>query len=173
MPISSTQGKSEFIHFIDKIKPASLLDIGAGKGIYGTLARIAHEVAVIDAVEAWEPYITEYNLHDIYNNVYNVDVRDVEDFAYDVVVFGDVLEHMTKEEALAVWDRCSKEATHAIISIPIVHYPQGHLHGNPYEEHVKDDWTALEVINSFHSIYKMEVFDVVGVFYARFDGDRE
>lgn len=169
MPISSTEGKSEFVHFIDRIKPASILDIGAGKGIYGTLARIAHEVAVIDAVEVWEPYIDEYNLKSIYNNVYNKDARDIDDFAYDVVIFGDVLEHMSKEDAIAVWNRCAKEARYGIISIPIIHYPQGHIHDNPYEEHIKEDWTPLEVFTSFHSIYKMELFNVVGIFYARFD----
>ena len=169
MPISSTEGKAEFVQFITDLKPDSILDIGAGKGIYGTLARIAHEVPVIDAVEVWQPYIDEYNLKDLYNNVYNLDARDVDDFAYNVVIFGDVLEHMTKDEAVALWDKCSKEADYGIISIPIVHYPQGHIHDNPYEEHVKDDWTLQEVFNSFHSIYMLRAYDVVGVFYAKFN----
>jgi hypothetical protein len=75
---------------------------------------------------------------------------------------------MTKEEAVAIWQSISKQARYAIISIPIVHYPQGHEHGNPYEEHVKDDWTTEEVLKTFSNITIHKAHNVVGVFVAKF-----
>lgn len=168
MPISSGEGKLDFTNFIQKYQPTSVLDVGAGKGTYGILARICKEYDKLDAIEVWEPYIKDYNLQEVYSNVYQEDVRKWDNFDYDLVIFGDVLEHMTKEEALQVWDRASSQARFAVISIPIIHYPQGHIHGNPYEEHVKDNWTSLEVLNTFSHIYKFEQYNTIGTFFAKF-----
>jgi hypothetical protein len=170
MPISSGEGKLDFTSFINKHQPSRVLDVGAGKGTYGILARICKEFDSLDAVEVWKPYIEDYNLKDIYHNVYESDIRSWENFNYDLVVFGDILEHMTKEDAVSVWEKASKQAKYALISIPIIHYPQGHLLGNPYEEHVKDDWTSLEVLNTFPYIYKFEQYSTVGTFFAKFPG---
>lgn len=170
MPISSPEGKSEFIHFIDKYKPESILDIGAGKGSYGILVRIAHEPKILDAVEIWHPYVEEFNIKSIYNNVFEEDIRQFNNFNYDLVIFGDVLEHMMKEEAISIWNKAISQAKYAIISIPIGYHPQGCVHDNPYEEHIVDSWTPMQVFDSFPYIYKHEVYNTVGVFYAKFPG---
>ena len=80
---------------------------------------------------------------------------------------------MTKEEAIELWDKVSKTARYAIISIPIIHYPQGHEHGNPYEEHVKDDWSSEEVLETFSNIKEYKEFDITGVYIARFKDESE
>lgn len=170
MPISSPEGKSEFVHFIDKYKPQSILDIGAGKGNYGTLIRIAHEPRILHAVEVWQPYIDEFNLSATYDKVFKEDVRDRDDFQYDLVILGDILEHMEKDQAMSVWEKVSKQAKYAILSIPIGYHPQGCVHDNPYEEHVVDSWTPMQVFDCFPFIYKHEVYNTVGVFYAKFPG---
>lgn len=121
----------------------------------------------IDAVEVWEPYVQKYDLLVRYNVVYLSDIREwtSEQFSeYDAVIFGDVLEHMTKEEAVRVWDTASS-ATHAAICIPIVFYAQGHLDDNPYEEHIKPDWTHNEVIASFAGIADSQVFTITGAYW--------
>ena len=121
----------------------------------------------IDAVEVWKPYIDEFDLVSRYNIVHLTDIRGWKDeqFAeYDVVIFGDVLEHMTKTEALRVWDAAST-ATHAAIAIPVVTYVQGPLHDNPYEEHVKDDWTHEEVVSTFTGITDSQAFTITGAYW--------
>ena len=55
-------------------------------------------------------------------------MRLIDDFDYDLVIFGDVLEHMTEEDAVKLWNKVSKQARAAIIAIPIIQYPQG-AHG--------------------------------------------
>lgn len=130
----------------------SILAVGAGAGIY------AHAMAAMDwwgrieALEVWEPYVEQFALEDIYAKVHRADVRGWDDFAYDLVIFGDVLGHMTKTEAKEVWAKAQLQAKFGVIAIPIVRFEQGALNDNPHEVHVTDDWTRDSVIESFSSI---------------------
>lgn len=174
MPISATEGKKDTAEWIKKIQPKTILDVGAGIGTYANLfnyEQIPYER--LDAIEAWPEYIEDYGLNWKYTSIFNVDAREFSDWDYDLVIFGDVLEHMPKEDAIAMWNACSIKASYAIISIPIVHSPQGHVHGNPFEEHVKDNWSSLEVLETFPHIYKHEDYLAggIGVFYAKFPGE--
>lgn len=154
---------------IIEINPKTVLDIGAGQGVYLDLIRsgIGQDV-VVDAIEVWEPYIKEFNLVQRYNTVFCVDARNASKFDYDLVILGDVLEHMTEEEALELWHKISLQAKYAIISIPIIHYHQDAINGNPFEIHVEEDWSTERVLSKFHSIYEHKEFPITGVFVARF-----
>lgn len=169
MPGSIDEGKEETIAWIKQINPKTVMDVGAGLGTYARLF-IANDIKVdkIDAIEVWEPYIHYFKIASIYNNVFKIDARDWDNWNYDLVILGDILEHMTKEQAIKLWKSISKKAKYAVISIPIVHYPQGHVHGNPYEEHVKDDWSVEEVLESFDNIVSHVAHESVGVFFAEF-----
>jgi hypothetical protein len=167
--MSSTEGKIQTFVWINNHDIKSILDVGAGSGTYyDLLHNNGFDTSKMDALEVWLPYVGDYDLPSKYKSVFIEDARTWQNWKYDLVILGDVLEHMTKDEALAVWDKVAAEAKHAIISIPIIHYPQGHLAGNPYEEHVKDDWTVEEVLESFKGIAHHEVYPTVGVFYANF-----
>lgn len=169
MPYSSHEGKDLTVEWIDKVDHNTILDVGPGAGIYADLINNRGMwYTCLEAVEVWKPYIDTFGLEQKYTKVYNTDIRSFENFNYDIVIFGDILEHMTKEEAIAIWDKCSSQAKYALISIPIVHYPQGHEFGNPYEEHVKDDWTAQEVFSTFNGIVRFELYEMVGIFFADF-----
>lgn len=168
MPGSSKEGKLEIANWVKDKNIKTVLDIGAGKGTYANLF-IENNIKLnkIDAIEIWSPYIKKYRLNKRYNNVFLDDARNWNDFNYDLIILGDVLEHMTKEQAISLWNKC-KSAKYAIISIPIIHYPQGHYDGNPYEEHIKDDWSIEEVLSSFSNIIYYKGYETIGVFYAQF-----
>jgi len=167
--MSSPEGKIETLVWIMNNNINSILDVGAGSGTYyDLLYNNGASVAKMDAIEVWKPYIEEANLLAKYDRVFQEDARVHDDYSYDLVILGDILEHMSKDDAIALWSKVSGKAKNAIISIPIVHYPQGHLNGNPYEEHVKDDWTAQEVLDTFPGIVHHEEYQTVGVFYATF-----
>ena len=68
---------------------------------------------------------------------------------FSVAIAGDVLEHMTKEEAILLVNHLLDHCKTVIISIPIIHMPQGELDHNPFEVHVKDDWSHEEVVNTW------------------------
>ena len=64
-------------------------------------------------------------------------------------MLGDVLEHMTKEEAVDLFKRVRDAADTVIVSIPIGHYPQDAYNGNPHEKHITDNWTDEEFKATF------------------------
>lgn len=174
MPGSSYEGKDLSAKWIVDHNIKTILDVGVGAGTYSVILKDKGiQMNKFDGIEAWEPYVEEFDLTNKYDNLFKIDARKWEDWGYDLVIFGDVLEHMSKEDALALWEKVSTQAKHALISIPIIHYPQGHEHGNPYEEHVKDDWSTLEVIKTFSHIEKYYSYDVVGVFWATFKKEEE
>jgi hypothetical protein len=157
MPTSSIWGKSQTIEWFRKNEANidRILDIGVGSGTY---VKLIKEDAGICAqshwvgVEIWQPYIEKYNLSSRYSSIINTDARKIDWRSagrFDVALAGDVLEHMTKEEAIALVDDILAFCDTLIVSIPIVHYPQGAHEGNPHEEHVKDDWTHDEVVSTW------------------------
>ena len=170
MGTSDPTNKPWTIQKIIELNPKKVLDCGAGAGIYLDLIKqhMGNDIYVA-GVEAWHPYIEQFNLEAKYDLIIEKDLRDVEDFNYDLVILGDILEHMTEEDALKVWDRICKQAEYAIISIPIVHYHQDAINGNPYEIHVEEDWSTERVLQKFNYIVEYKEFPQTGVFVAKFD----
>lgn len=169
MPSSANEGKDYAAEFIISSNIRTCLDVGPGIGTYASLInKYDYNIDILDCIEIWEPYVKDFHLEDLYDNVYVGDVRSWKNFNYDLIIFGDVLEHMTKLEAVAVWERAKEQARYAIISIPIIHLPQAGFGGNIYEEHVKDDWSTQEVLETFSNIIAYKEFQTVGVFIAKF-----
>ena len=81
--------------------PQRVLDVGPGYGKYGVLLReYLDPTPVIDAVEAWLPYIHDHGLEGIYREVMWCRAEDIHDddlATYDLVMMGDVIEHMEKD----------------------------------------------------------------------------
>lgn len=168
MGTSHPQGRPWIIKKILENKIQSIIDIGAGSGTYYNALSKTKYKGTIDAVEVWEPYVNEFSLKKKYRKLWIEDVRTFDLFNHDLVIFGDVLEHMAVDEALDVWDRASKYCSYAVISIPIIHYHQDAINGNPYEEHIKEDWTHQEVIDTFPHIVDSWQGDIVGAYWAKF-----
>jgi hypothetical protein len=155
--------------WIREVYPETVLDVGPGQGSFFYLMRGIMDSSVhLTAVEIWEPYIYNYTLREKYQVVINDDVRNLNDFNYDLVILGDVIEHMSEEEAIKLWDKISKQARYAVIALPIVHYPQGAIDGNPYEVHVEENWSTEKVLEKFSHIIKHESYDITGAFLAKF-----
>lgn len=154
MSYSLKSGKAETLAWFQSNQSTikTVVDIGPGSGTYVKLIREDAQCCV-DAtwigVEIWKPYIEEFKLESRYNQVLNQDVRTVDWAALnpDVVIAGDVLEHMTKQDAVALVDRILQVSKTLIVSIPIRHMPQDeHAYPNPHEAHIKDDWSHDEVM---------------------------
>ena len=143
MPYSSEEGKSLVKDYFSIHSPKSmtLLDIGPGAGVYADLFDEIGVVGFSQAVEVWAPYIKRFNLDAKYNRVIIADVRylDWDLIGWnDIVVLGDVLEHLNFEEAKYVMGMAMLHGRWVVASFPIVEYPQGAEEGNPYEEHISD-----------------------------------
>ena len=71
MPFSSDNCKKEIRSFIEGRPHATILDIGCGAGAY---ARMFPE-SKVTGVEIWQPYIEQYNLRHIYDELHVEDAR--------------------------------------------------------------------------------------------------
>lgn len=152
-----------------------VLDIGAGSGTYIKLIKqefdLCHHTEWT-AVEAWPEYIDKFQLDTLYNRVINQDARTLDWDTlghFSVTIAGDVLEHMTKSEAVHLVDQILKHSDTLIVSIPIVYMPQDELEGNPYEVHVKPDWSHDEVMETWapfiKSFYRKSVKSKIAVYW--------
>lgn len=172
MPGSVRENTQDVIEFIKTHEITSILDVGAGCGTYGKIVRenIQSEIE-LDAVEIWPEYVEIFNLKYLYNNVYQQDARDISahEFAgYDLVIFGDVLEHMSRFDSLKVWERASN-ARYGMISVPIVHYPQGALWNNPYEVHIQEHLHPEDLIQDYGPFILDKQYEVTGTFIKEFN----
>lgn len=166
MPGSRRENDADVIAFVKEKGIRTILDVGPGRGTYSRILR--DTVPHIDALEVWAPYITTYRLREQYCNVYLGDMRRWERWNCDLVIFGDCLEHVSREEAIAVWNRAGEQATYGLISTPIVHYPQGALKGNPHEIHIQEDQTPDDIRRDYGPFIVDKVYQVTGTFIREF-----
>ena len=171
MPFSSVQGKEFTKKLLQKIivfnsnpNGYKVLDLGIGSGTYSNLYRSLLK-GFWTGVEIWEPYIEKYQLKQKYDNVIVSDIRKFNHFYNDIVFAGDILEHMTKEEAVDVVSKLLQNSKYIFISLPIIKYPQGEYDSNPYEAHIKDDWSHDEVMSTFgENIVSYSIESEIGVY---------
>jgi hypothetical protein len=147
MPTSDKQGKFIAKALIKEANPTGIWDIGPGEGAYYQLIEdyggdyFTGNFHKWTGVEIWQPYVDQFHLEEMYDEIFIEDVKDItfadEDHSDDLIIFGDVLEHMPEDDARALILRAKRSFRYILVSIPIVHAPQGEVNGNPYEAHVK------------------------------------
>lgn len=163
---SLDHGKPLIVDWVREINPATIVDVGAGAGTYYNL--LSHHLdATWTAVEIWAPFVREYNLTGRYDRVVIGDAPwvDWSLLPADLVVFGDVLEHMPYDAAVWTWHRARAHASWLIASLPVIEWPQGEVDGNPFETHVHT-WSTVGVLESLPGIVAHHVEGDIGVFLA-------
>jgi len=168
MPTSDRENKGWALDRIREIRPRSVLDVGPGSGTYSDLARKHTPGARWMAVEAWAPYIPQFNLWSKYDHVAVADIRhcDLQSLhePADLAIIGDVLEHMTKVEARGVLARLMAWADNVLVCIPLVHLGQDAYEGNWFEIH-RDHWTFDEMAEELSDgLVASKRGDVLGYF---------
>ncbi|MFF9631747.1 methyltransferase domain-containing protein [Streptomyces fradiae] len=149
MPTSLDEGKDWSLKHFERVKPDTVCDIGPGEGTYAKLLRPMHQGIWWTAIEIHKPYIAKYKLKTtktrrMYDEIHVEDARRSAGhlFHRDLVICGDVLEHMPREDAVELLRRIEAAgAWNILISVPIVDAPQGEVDGNPHEAHVHH-WDA-------------------------------
>ena len=137
------------------------LDVGACDGKWG---RALCDWLAVDAVEVWEPNVNVHNLREIYRDVYVQDIRDMTYEWYDLIIFGDVIEHLTPDEARAVIEYARPRCSDMIIAVPW-RYVQGAIYGNPYEIHKQDDLTPAIFAERYKGMKELLMFDTYGYYH--------
>ena len=179
MPGSTEVGKREAVELLDYLgvlcTTRTVLDVGAGVGTW--YDRLAPHLpgATFDAIEAWEPWVERCNLRARYDRVFVEDARTIDTRMlprYDLVVYGDVIEHLTREDAMCTVHRL--KGTVGLFSIPMaggIHEHQSekmHDYGTgedfdcPFEKHLSS-WTAQSV-NATWNVAAQWTSQDIGVF---------
>lgn len=135
---SYAYGKPEICAWVRQNFPRSveILDVGACDGLW---RRLLPEYYNMDAVEAFLPNFEKLRIAG-YRTVFLDDIRFFDFEYYDLVILGDVLEHLAVSEAQAVLEYIVPRCRDLIIAVPWL-YQQGAIYGNPYEVHIQDDLT--------------------------------
>lgn len=172
MPTSDREGKGWALDTILHINPLTVVDVGAGEGTYYDLAAYKLPFAHWTAIEVWGPYVNDYGLGQLYDDVIVADARYVVSDVYDadLVIMGDVLEHMPRASARALIHRVQMTAGNLLVSVPVLHLAQGAVNNNPYERHdASQDWTAdrmRAVLTAGHGrVVEEHIGDVLAYFW--------
>lgn len=126
----------------------TILDVGAGWGKYRELLP---EYPHMDACEIWHPNIEAELLGLGYRDVFEADIVVLDVDRYDVIIMGDVLEHLPTEAAAATVARLNNNCEEIYVAVPYLH-PQGEVDGNPFERHVQDDLTDDVMIERYPTL---------------------
>ena len=129
-------GKAEVRRWVLDNFPAEaeILDVGACDGIWRQLL----PEYTMDAVEIHGPNADR--LHG-YRKVFRRDVDGLDYEHYDLIIFGDVIEHMDVEKAQRVLAYARPRCRDMVVAVPFL-YPQDAFGGNPWEKHLQPDLTA-------------------------------
>lgn len=142
MPSSCSNGKAMIQKVINGMITGPefrVLDVGCGKGIYGKLINVPCVKVGLDAVD----YVRRFNLFDIYDEFVLADISDetaVKKLGFfDLIIMGDVLEHLTFQDARRTLNSLEENANCIIVAVPYL-YPQDGGE-NPYETHKQPELT--------------------------------
>lgn len=172
MPYSSTEGKAWAADWLRDKQVSDVVDVGPGAGAWADTLKPVFPRAYWTAVEIWGPYVEQFHLTQKYNDVIVADVRFLDWSCIgspDLVIFGDVLEHMDNIDAGWLVEKACETAKYTLISIPIIEYPQGAEMGNPYEAHVADyrHRTVLETLIDESLLLDCHLGETVGTYILR------
>lgn len=150
MPGSYPDGKDEIKEYVynNFPKETKILDVGPGRGIYGILLR---EKFTIDCVEIFPRYITDYGLNQIYNEVFVGNILNFDYSKYDLIIMGDVLEHLSLKDAQKLIDDICEKNIKVIVAVPY-NYEQGEWEGNIYETHLQPDLTTENMKDKYPNL---------------------
>lgn len=151
MPTSDAENKQVVVDWFERINPKEVVDIGSGEGTYRKLIKNSTlaEQGRWTAIEAWAPYVNDYDLGNLYDDVIISDASYL-DFQKlcrkpkGLVIAGDVLEHFTKQEAKELISTFKRHFNNVIISVPLLHLHQDAYKGNWFERHI-DHWSFEEM----------------------------
>ena len=117
----------------------------------------------MDAIEIFEPYINQYGLKSKYNNVWNENILTFEFDYYNIILMGDVLEHIEEGEGIEIIKKLYSKCDELVIAIPF-NAPQGAWGGNIYETHLQPNLTHEDFLKKYEGFRPLEYRNDYGVY---------
>jgi hypothetical protein len=152
-------------YFRDK-KELRFLDVGPGAGKWQIKINQRFNNAKIEGCEIFPKYVEKYNLREKYHKIHISNILDFEweNEYYDVVIIGDVLEHLTIEDANRLLNKCKSKGALTIVQVPWMS-PQGPYDGNDHEEHIQADLNPQVMTNRYPGLEYIICDKTTGAYY--------
>jgi spermidine synthase len=139
MPYSDTRLDKKVSSVIRQLKPRTVLDIGPGAGKYGNMVKAIDKNIKIEAVEIDRSYVKKFKLDTVYDKIH---IKPVQKFIdshheseYDLIIFGDVIEHLKKSEGVDALNFFVYRSKNIIVQWPHA-YLQNAWEGHVHESHI-------------------------------------
>lgn len=168
------------IEALMKIAPERVLDVGVGFGRWGMIVREFCDVwysrifkddwkVHVEGIEAFPRSLSAYH-REFYNTIHTGDAARILPTLpgpWSVVIFGDVLEHFTKDQARRLLEHCLNSSDYVLINIPLGEdHEQGAAYGNEYERHLSS-WDVAD-FRGPTLVRHVELQDYIGRPYGSF-----
>ena len=155
MPTSEYRQIPYVLDVIANERPKTVLDVGAGYGKYGFLAREFGDAERVDALDATPPRFAAYD------HVWTGDLRNIDALLppdaprYDLALFIDVIEHLEKPEGYRLLDALVLRARKVLVTTPWGFRPQ-EVPGMPYETH-RSGWQPWDFRGRYR-VHRTQLF---------------
>ena len=164
MPLSDRRFDKKVEEFLIAHPEERYLDIGCGAGKYGKMLKSIHPDAYVVGIEADSEYIEKYGTRDIYDELINDRVenfiRKNLSFTTDIVIMGDLLEHLYKSDGIDLLHFMMYRCKYIVIVFPSK-FVMFDFKGHATEAHnsvwTKDDFKQFEFEYYQDSIMNMVI----------------
>lgn len=154
MPSSNLWVAGHLVQMAARTGAKTALDVGPGHGKFGVLLREYSGLKRVDAVEAWAPYVGDFRLNGIYDEVTVADVRsytEAEFAPYDLVFISEMIEHVPKEDGL---DLLARIPGWVVLSTPLEWFQEDHevpteIHRSLWNSHDFRDPRLIDRVSEY------------------------
>jgi len=170
---SPSFGKAEIVNFVEQHFPdksISILDVGPGRGAYCKLLQ-GQGYQSIDAVEIYLPYIEFFRLQRLYRRVVHANIINYRYDDYDLILFGDVVEHLAVPDAQLAIGYAKLHCKMVVVSVPYLS-PQTGCQLDGSGDHRQPDLTRETFLERYKDFSVLIDNEYRGVFYWQSLGKR-
>lgn len=111
---------------LTRIKPKSVVDVGTGDGFWGKVVKTINKDCYVTGVELSSKWYDHSVSLKVYDRMINDDMMIITTLQGDVIIFGDVLEHVEKNTAMTLIFHAVRNFKYVIINTPTGFQPQEH-----------------------------------------------
>lgn len=148
-----------------KIKPKNVFDVGAGDGFYGKLLKHLFNNVNVVGIEKNLIYVCEFGLYEIYDALMGDDIVNIIcGISGDLIIFGDILEHLEKQDMVSVLKSAVDNFKYVIVNSPLGFQPQDHK----YEEEIHRCGIEREDFKDY-KVLDFKVYDEI-MFHCLIEG---
>lgn len=163
MPLSDRRFDEQVENFLAQNPFERYFDIGCGAGKYGKMLKRINPNAYVVGIEADSEYIEKYGTREIYDELINDRIENFIQknlsFTTDVVIMGDLLEHLFKSDGINLLHFMAYRCKYMVIVFPSK-FVMFDFRGHATEAH-NSVWTEQDFSQFDYQYFKNGIMNMV------------